>query len=65
MTELRAATAATVACGDSLRHDQFPGLRADLVVCEPPVGVVDWGREDLLRDPRWELGVPARAEGVH
>ncbi|MCQ6246111.1 N-6 DNA methylase [Streptomyces malaysiensis] len=54
--------AATVACGDSLRKDAFPDLRADLVVCEPPVGVADWGRDDLLLDPRWELGVPARSE---
>ncbi|MEU2054238.1 N-6 DNA methylase [Streptomyces bungoensis] len=54
--------AATVACGDSLRRDTFPDLRADLVVCEPPVGVTDWGRDDLLLDPRWELGVPPRSE---
>ncbi|MFI1708159.1 N-6 DNA methylase [Streptomyces griseoruber] len=54
--------AATVACGDSLRKDAFPDLRADLVVCDPPVGVADWGRDDLLLDPRWELGVPPRSE---
>ncbi|MDQ0994003.1 N-6 DNA methylase [Streptomyces sp. V3I7] len=53
---------ATVACGDSLRKDAFPDLRADLVVCDPPVGVADWGRDDLLLDPRWELGVPPRSE---
>ncbi|MDX3640658.1 N-6 DNA methylase [Streptomyces sp. MB09-02B] len=53
---------ATVACGDSLRKDSFPDLRADLVLCEPPVGVADWGRDDLLLDPRWELGVPPRSE---
>ncbi|WP_037704295.1 N-6 DNA methylase [Streptomyces scabiei] len=52
---------ATVACGDSLRKDAFPDLRADLVVCDPPVGA-DWGRDDLLLDPRWELGVPPRSE---
>ncbi|MEV0975274.1 N-6 DNA methylase [Streptomyces sp. NPDC049915] len=53
---------ATLACGDSLRKDAFPDLRADLVVCDPPVGVADWGRDDLLLDPRWELGVPPRSE---
>jgi len=65
VTVLRARIAggsATVACGDSLRQDLFPDLRADLVVCEPPVGVTDWGRDDLLLDSRWELGVPPRAE---
>ncbi|WP_326727651.1 N-6 DNA methylase [Streptomyces phaeochromogenes] len=54
--------AITVACGDSLREDAFPDLRADLVVCEPPVGVADWGRDELLLDPRWDLGVPPRSE---
>ncbi|GAA3504729.1 N-6 DNA methylase [Streptomyces prasinosporus] len=49
--------------GDSLRADRWPDLRADLVVCDPPVSDTDWGREDLLLDPRWELGTPSRAEG--
>ncbi|MFF3323671.1 N-6 DNA methylase [Streptomyces sp. NPDC002889] len=53
---------ATISAGDSLRADQHRELKADLVVCEPPVGVADWGREDLLLDPRWEFGVPSRAE---
>ena len=48
--------------GDSLRDDRIPDLRAQLVVCEPPLGLPDWGREELLLDPRWELGVPPRAE---
>jgi hypothetical protein len=65
IAELRArldGTTATVASGDSLRQDLFPDLRAGLVVCEPPVGVADWGRDALLLDPRWELGVPPRSE---
>ncbi|MET8329721.1 N-6 DNA methylase [Streptomyces sp. NPDC005181] len=52
-----------VRAGDSLRHDQWPGLKAHLVVCDPPVASPDWGREDLLLDSRWELGIPSRAEG--
>ncbi|WP_405135121.1 class I SAM-dependent DNA methyltransferase [Nocardia sp. NBC_01388] len=48
--------------GNSLRNDRLPDLRAQLVVCDPPSGQPDWGREDLLLDPRWELGVPPRAE---
>jgi hypothetical protein len=51
-----------VAVGDSLRNDAFPELRADLVVCEPPTAVADWGREQLLVDPRWEAGLPSRGE---
>ncbi|MEU8654159.1 N-6 DNA methylase [Streptomyces sp. NPDC048737] len=49
--------------GDSLRGDRWTDLKADLVVCDPPVGEPDWGREDLLLDPRWEFGTPSRAEG--
>ncbi|MFC9247349.1 N-6 DNA methylase [Streptomyces sp. NPDC057136] len=51
-----------VATGDSLRDDQWPDLRADLVLCDPPAAVTDWGREGLLLDSRWELGTPSRAE---
>ncbi|MBW8483943.1 N-6 DNA methylase [Actinomadura parmotrematis] len=62
----RAALAAfpdtAIQVGDTLRADRFPGLRADLVVCDPPVNVPAWGREDLLIDPRWEFGTPPRAE---
>ncbi|MEZ3178727.1 SAM-dependent methyltransferase [Streptomyces pimonensis] len=52
-----------IAQGDSLRADAWPDLKADLVVCDPPVSDTDWGRQDLLLDPRWELGTPSRAEG--
>jgi hypothetical protein len=52
-----------VVTGDSLRADQWPDLRADLVVCDPPAGVTEWGREELLLDSRWELGTPSKAEG--
>ncbi|WP_405978170.1 N-6 DNA methylase [Streptomyces sp. NBC_00158] len=69
VAQVRAALVATgtaapvqVVAGDSLRADAFPDLRADLVVCEPPTAVADWGREQLLVDPRWEAGVPSRGE---
>ncbi|MEU1705118.1 N-6 DNA methylase [Streptomyces sp. NPDC005706] len=51
-----------VVTGDSLRHDQWPHLKADLVVSDPPVSETDWGREELLLDSRWEFGTPSRAE---
>ncbi|GGT59401.1 SAM-dependent methyltransferase [Streptomyces phaeofaciens] len=69
VAQVRAALAAAgeaapvqIVAGDSLRADAFPDLRADLVVCEPPTAVADWGREQLLIDPRWEAGVPSRGE---
>ncbi|GAA4241097.1 hypothetical protein GCM10022254_68580 [Actinomadura meridiana] len=49
--------------GDALRDDGFPRLKADLVVCDPPTGRPDWGREELLLDPRWEIMIPPKAEG--
>lgn len=61
--DLTGRTGVAILTGDSLRDDRWPGLKADLVVCDPPVGATDWGREDLLLDPRWELGTPSRAEG--
>ncbi|AJP04299.1 N-6 DNA methylase [Streptomyces cyaneogriseus subsp. noncyanogenus] len=52
-----------IVAGDSLRADQWPDLKADLVVCDPPAGVTEWGREELLLDSRWDLGTPSKAEG--
>ncbi|MFD7475170.1 N-6 DNA methylase [Streptomyces sp. NPDC059837] len=56
-------TPTDIRAGDSLRGDQWPDLKADVVVCDPPVATPDWGREDLLLDARWEFGTPSRAEG--
>ncbi|MFE7897802.1 N-6 DNA methylase [Streptomyces sp. NPDC057424] len=61
--DLTGRIGAGIATGDSLRDDRWTDLKADLVVCDPPVGEPDWGREDLLLDPRWEFGTPSRAEG--
>ncbi|HLU95791.1 MAG TPA: N-6 DNA methylase [Thermobifida alba] len=60
--EMERSTTAEVRLGDSLRADAWPDHRADLVVCDPPTANADWGREELLLDPRWELGLPPRAE---
>lgn len=59
---LRGLADVTITTGDSLRDDQWKELRADLVVCNPPVNATDWGRDELLLDPRWEFGAPTRAE---
>jgi len=46
--------------GDSLLDDCFDDLRADLVVCDPPYGLRDWGAEQMANDPRWQFGLPSR-----
>ncbi|MFD5128011.1 N-6 DNA methylase [Streptomyces olindensis] len=61
--DLTRGTGVDIVPGDSLRDDQWPDLRADVVVCDPPVADSDWGREELLLDSRWEFGTPSRAEG--
>ncbi|MFD4116403.1 N-6 DNA methylase [Streptomyces niveus] len=44
--------------GDTLAHDEHPGLKADFVMAQPPIGLWKWaGSED---DPRWAYGVPPR-----
>ncbi|MFI6300180.1 N-6 DNA methylase [Nonomuraea sp. NPDC050790] len=52
---------ADIQAGDSLRDDKFP-YPYDLVICDPPTGVKEWGHEELGYDPRWEFGLPPRAE---
>ena len=59
---LEHGTEADIRVGDSLRSDQWPEHRAELVVCDPPPSTADWGREELLMDARWELALPPRAE---
>ena len=51
-----------LAAGDALRADADPGLRADAVLSRPPFNERNWGAEELGYDPRWEYGLPARAE---
>ncbi|MFE3450540.1 class I SAM-dependent DNA methyltransferase [Nonomuraea sp. NPDC059194] len=53
---------AEIVHGDALRHDAFPGPRADAVVCDPPFNERSWGYDELTGDPRWEHGLPPRGE---
>ncbi|MFB4294278.1 class I SAM-dependent DNA methyltransferase [Nonomuraea sp. ATR24] len=52
----------TIVAGDAMRHDGFPGDRADAVLCDPPFNERAWGYEELVGDPRWEYGLPPRGE---
>ncbi|MCB5180368.1 N-6 DNA methylase [Streptomyces antimicrobicus] len=59
---LHGAGEVRAAGGDSLRADAFPQAAVDVVLCHPPFNERAWGHEDLAYDPRWEYGLPARAE---
>jgi N-6 DNA Methylase len=57
---------ARVEFGDSLASDRFVGLRADVVMCEPPAGHRTADLRGDAGDPRWQLlgsfdAPPARA----
>jgi type I restriction enzyme M protein len=47
-----------IAHGDTFHNDQFPDLRADFILANPPFNVSDWGGERLRDDKRWKYGVP-------
>ncbi|MET8539502.1 N-6 DNA methylase [Kitasatospora sp. NPDC004799] len=49
-------------CADVLRGAVRPPLPVDVVLCYPPSNERDWGRNELMSDPRWTYGLPPLAE---
>jgi type I restriction enzyme M protein len=47
-----------VAHGDSFHNDQYPDLKADYVLANPPFNDSDWRGELLRDDKRWKYGAP-------
>ena len=47
-----------LALGDSLINDADPGLRADLVLCDPPYALQARFPADSPTDSRWAFGLP-------
>lgn len=47
-----------IAHGDTFHNDQFPDLKADFILANPPFNVSDWGGERLREDKRWKYGAP-------
>jgi len=47
-----------IAHDDTFHNEQFPDLRADFILANPPFNVSDWGGERLCDDKRWKYGVP-------
>jgi type I restriction enzyme M protein len=45
--------------GDSIRSDEFPNLRADTVITNPPFNMSEWGQDTVSEDdPRFKYGLP-------
>lgn len=43
---------------DTFTKNQFPDLRADFILANPPFNISDWWHASLLGDPRWVYGDP-------
>ena len=44
--------------GDTFARDQFPDLKFDYIMANPPFNVSDWGGEKYENDFRWKFGRP-------
>ena len=45
--------------GDTFARDQFPDVKFDYVMANPPFNTSDWGGEKYESDPRWQFGRPS------
>lgn len=43
---------------DTFVRDQFPNLRADFILANPPFNISDWWHASLTGDARWQYGDP-------
>lgn len=43
---------------DTFANDQFPDLKFDYIMANPPFNISDWGGEKFESDPRWKFGRP-------
>ena len=44
--------------GDTFANDQFPDLKFDYIMANPPFNISDWGGEKYENDVRWNYGRP-------
>ena len=43
---------------DTFGRDQFPDVKFDYILANPPFNISDWGGEKYESDPRWQFGRP-------
>lgn len=43
---------------DTFARDQFPDVKFDYIMANPPFNISDWGGEKYETDPRWQFGRP-------
>lgn len=44
---------------DTFARDQFPDVKFDYIMANPPFNISDWGGEKYESDPRWQFGRPS------
>lgn len=44
----------------SFHRDEFPDLKADFILANPPFNISDWGGDRLTDDVRWKHGAPPK-----
>lgn len=44
----------------SFHKDAHPGLKAGYILANPPCNISDWGGDRLLKDDRWQYGIPPK-----
>jgi len=44
--------------GDTFSNDQFPDLKFDYIMANPPFNISEWGGEKYENDVRWKYGRP-------
>ena len=55
---IRGIPSENLAREDTFLNDQFPDLRADFIVTNPPFNMTKWGADRLKSDVRWKYGIP-------
>ena len=42
----------------TFHKNEFPDMRFDYILANPPFNISDWGANRLQEDPRWKYGIP-------
>lgn len=56
--EIRGIDSSNIAYGDTFHSDNYPDLKADYILANPPFNISDWGGDLLAEDARWRYGTP-------
>ncbi len=55
---IRGIPSENIVLEDTLLNDQFPNLKADFIITNPPFNMTKWGADRVQKDARWKYGIP-------